>query len=1563
MKSKYEISVWSDIYDPNLGRFVEQKEIIIGSNTMTSESRARDPKLVNNINGTNKFSFNLYYSYIDTRTGEEITNPYVPYLVNERKIKVLWKDEWYDFLIKQIKEDSVNHLFTYNCEDSYITELSRNGFELEFATELENNIGTAQELVTKTLENTDWMFDEEGSDFIYQETEEAVYEVTILNDFTAYLNPENTATAIQSGKPALVYYSCASDKDTLKSYCQFYYNGTNKWQQDQNDMLVINGNCYGVNVIWEVENTTVTALVDGIPIFIINFATGLSTKYRAKRFVQSQKTVYNNILDRYVNVYNDGALYGYQTTEYNDALAVVNLVTNPSNFKNVSGWVGDELYFKLSPGFDSTTQISTYTSTSFLKLKAGTYFNTGIQNNRPYIPNGFIEGEKYIFRIRARMNGDEPSKQDYISNPNLINPYVQGRNSNYFPDGPLYFETTNSFYDSTNKWLEYDVTCIKSCPYDMILSSSYPFGIFLDVPDCWIEEFQFFREVYGSTGYDEAETVRIDPGQMNLQSIAQVVWKYFNAEQPAGTTKNSLEYVYTSPFEWSGAVPVYNNFERYGTIEESNSNRFNILQTIAETFECWVRFKIEHDEKGYIKYNDEGAPLKWVQLKKEAGQETGIGFIYGVDLKGIVRNIKSDKISTKTIVSQNENEFGKNGFCSIARSEQNYPRENFIYNFDYYIQQGLLDGQALYNDLYNTAGLAYYSKLHDLNTQYDKNLQNLLNKKSELTKQSAMSTVYTQYISSALDELHSIEDSLIKLAGVTSFAEVEGYIKTHYRDTKVKALMNNHSLTQNMIDYYNALSRDILDSITLLEEYIDTVTARQSEIIDELTALNKQFYAKYARFIQEGTWTSEDYWDDDLYYLDALQVAYTSSRPQILYEINVLRLSDLADFKSKVFHLGDISFVQDVKYFGYMPDKITPYKEKVILSEITSFFDTPDKDIVKVQNYKNQFDDLFQRITAATQSLEFSEGKYARAANIINSDGTIKSSVIQNTFDTNKDLVYGAQNESVSMDNTGITVTNNDDAAHLVKITSGGVFVSEDGGETWKNAIRGDGVNTDLLTAGRINTEQITIYNGDFPSFRWDPNGLNAYKFNEDGSVDTTQFVRFDQYGIYGMQNADEVYVPSSEQQIYNDANFGLTWSKFFMKSVNGDKSIEISTEKDIVVKSNDIERVVIGRVDGASSDNYGIRIRNEANDIVFQCDNNGSYLSGWTLTKDYLESETSTSTNNNIRIYADGNIGCYAHDPYEKREIVYEIQTSATFSIIGINAPNTNVRKRDPIYPFVSNVGKTKVEYQVSGSHASHGKTYDNAPTVIKPVPPSTIQLVYSGPSGEKNYQLTDINWDVQQKQMTYVEYPSSGKVQYTTYTYTFNLVAKKNDSKLFTIPYTDTFNTTKSKYIPASDTKWKIDNEGDAIFHEIYADGGSIAGWWIDDEKIYQTVDGTRNGRIKTQLNSNGTARTEGFDYSIITDAINASMAKLGGVLLQNGLVGGFNLGAIYQMAVNAASTASSAYNLAGTAYNRASDALETANGASFKASHHQHGAGTFYVVAKEGTLSVGGVSDNPF
>ena len=238
-------------------------------------------------------------------------------------------------------------------------------------------------------------------------------------------------------------------------------------------MLVVNGKCCTIEVTWKKVGTVVTACKGAAEIFRVDVANGVSKQYRAKRYVQSQKTVFNSIVDRYVNVYNNGKLLGYSTTEFNDALAVVNLVTNPSNFKNTSGWYGKDLVFTLSPPFDENTQVKSYTATSYLQLIGGSkyVFNTGIQNNRPYLPNGFIEGERYIlrFKIKTSPNGS------YRTSFNSVIPSIQGNNINYEPVGPHYFEIT-SYVEGKDHWLEYNLTCIKSCPYDMILSSSQAFS-------------------------------------------------------------------------------------------------------------------------------------------------------------------------------------------------------------------------------------------------------------------------------------------------------------------------------------------------------------------------------------------------------------------------------------------------------------------------------------------------------------------------------------------------------------------------------------------------------------------------------------------------------------------------------------------------------------------------------------------------------------------------------------------------------------------------------------------------------------------------------------------------------------------------------------------------------------------------------------------------------------------------------------------------------------------------------------------------------------------------------
>jgi hypothetical protein len=128
----------------------------------------------------------------------------------------------------------------------------------------------------------------------------------------------------------------------------------------------------------------------------------------------------------------------------------------------------------------------------------------------------------------------------------------------------------------------------------------------------------------------------------------------------------------------------------------------------------------------------------------------------------------------------------------------------------------------------------------------------------------------------------------------------------------------------------------------------------------------------YGRFIQEGSWISEDYIDDNLYYLDALSTLYTSAKPQVNYTINVFDVANIEGYENYNFDVGDKTFVEDTEFFGWTINKNgtkSPYREEVIISEVIEGIDDPAKNNLKIQNYKTQFDDLFQRIAATTEQL------------------------------------------------------------------------------------------------------------------------------------------------------------------------------------------------------------------------------------------------------------------------------------------------------------------------------------------------------------------------------------------------------------------------------------------------------------------------------------------------------------------------------------------------------------------------------------------------------------------
>ena len=44
----------------------------------------------------------MIHTVFDEELGEKVQNPFIPYLVNERKVKLKYDDEWYDFIIKNV---------------------------------------------------------------------------------------------------------------------------------------------------------------------------------------------------------------------------------------------------------------------------------------------------------------------------------------------------------------------------------------------------------------------------------------------------------------------------------------------------------------------------------------------------------------------------------------------------------------------------------------------------------------------------------------------------------------------------------------------------------------------------------------------------------------------------------------------------------------------------------------------------------------------------------------------------------------------------------------------------------------------------------------------------------------------------------------------------------------------------------------------------------------------------------------------------------------------------------------------------------------------------------------------------------------------------------------------------------------------------------------------------------------------------------------------------------------------------------------------------------------------
>lgn len=1249
LKKPYEISLWEDVLekvevkDPVTSAityeqyYKEVKIAVIGSNTMDTPIRAFEPKLKVNVNGTAEFTFSIYYKYYNEDTDELEDNPFIGFLVNERKIKLKYDGKWYDLVIKNIQENSENHTFTYTAKDSFINELSKTGFELELDSKLENNQGTIVELGEYILEGTDWRVDLNSSEVVVQKNEEALYQIVLNRSITAYDindNDKKKSVTIPKGATIYAFYSTIAGE---KSFFQFLYKADGAYVKDDDRVLI---DCPEFYTEYTTDYVVTTNIMT--PDFVDQIS--ISSDYRGERTVKKERTKYESSIDKYVSIYEDSSgneIYGFTETEYISPTLITNFITNSEYFTTTEGWLagnGAVIDQYIYPSVANVKNFATTNFGSYLKLKfeksGGLVYNSGIKDNQTKI-NSFAKGESYVFRIKYKYGA---SNSNNLSNNVPNNKGIRAKIAEYTLSNTNYTLVTE-YFDFSNNMItdgEYQYViakCEKELSYKDLISKNiglflYGVGDIITTANAFgIEDIQLFPLRY------DGSNKMVIPGNTPDAKVNTIYYYYNPENNKDATSVDDIKFIYrgdTPSTQYSSVFSADNAKVR--SITQSESNRFNLIQTLCETFECWADFRIEHnDATGEIEMDADHRQLKWVSFHNYIGQDNDIGFRYGINLKSIQRTLNSDQIVSKIIVKANSNEFAENGSCSIARAQDNPGKENFLLNFNHYIRQGLLNFTEVNNDLYFNGGgfIGYYTQLREIN----KNREDLIIEQSEISNSMLeLQSGYQAYSTSLAESeelLLSQKAELKKYCGYTyeqlTVSNPSSTIqKLLDKDEGVQKLVASIGLLNKKIPAFSTLSNQYKTNLSNAETRYKTITEELESKAEAKRELNLRFYQKYSRFIQEGSWISEDYIDDNLYYLDAESVLYTSSSPNISYTIDVLELSQVEEYENYQFHLGDKTYIEDTEFFGWVSINgvKTPYREEVIVSEITYNLDSPESNQIKIQNYKTQFEDLFQRITATTQSLQYQTGSYERAAGVVTTTGIIEPQTLQNSFLHNTITLANAKDQSVEITDTGILVTNLLKPNEIVRIVSGGIFLTKDGGSTWNAGITGSGINANHISSGQIDASSINIIGGAFSSFRWDSNGLNAYQFSRDDLQNPAyynfeKFIRFDQFGLYGYRGQDS-FIPTDISQIKKAADFGLTWEGFFLKSRHtneageGEKGyISITSDNDFqVIDGADKERIKIGLINNSSPDAdaiYGIRISEKTGKPVLETGSDGN--------------------------------------------------------------------------------------------------------------------------------------------------------------------------------------------------------------------------------------------------------------------------------------------------------------------------------------------------------------------
>lgn len=584
---------------------------------------------------------------------------------------------------------------------------------------------------------------------------------------------------------------------------------------------------------------------------------------------------------------------------------------------------------------------------------------------------------------------------------------------------------------------------------------------------------------------------------------------------------------------------------RIRTLQQSKSNRFNIIQELSKVFEVYPTFTIPHTPMGKVSIKD-GKIEKYVHFITEKGNENLIGFRYTKNLTDINRTLNSDSITTKLIVAAVDSQLSKTGYCTIQAARDNLGKNSFIFDFSYYTKKGLLNPETIEADLYGLNKeneLAYLKRVDAINSAYDQ-VQSRINALTDENYKTLKATNTTNLngITASQEELGRLSLKMKQYDKSTENNTYQSYVvqKNKQKNTLYELIeglfftdgkcynITTKQIVSDVIpktfeDTFNKEWNVLFDAVNNgeykqcgtvgqeqgIQAQVDELTKISNSYLKQAKELTTEFNKKYEAFLKEGTWSDSNYLTDNEYYWGGVSVLSDSSKPQTSYNISVIDITKADINNADIYEvdLADITYVEDEDFFGINKKTGFANREKVLISEIDYSLDIPSGDRVSVQNYTTQFNDLFQQITASVQSLTYNENIYKRAQSFT-PQHYVKTDSLQGTLNTG-DLTLLNTNNSIKLNRDGTEGNAIQNTSSRYKLNGDGLFFSTNGGTTWMQAVSPKGINMDYAKFGAIDVGKIRLVDNEYVYFLWDKNGINAYNPNN-----LDDYVQFNKNGL-----------------------------------------------------------------------------------------------------------------------------------------------------------------------------------------------------------------------------------------------------------------------------------------------------------------------------------------------------------------------------------------------------------------------------------------------------------------